>query len=289
MVAAKKRGLGRGLDALLGDGDVALAAVMAQHNGQLRLLPIEQIVPGQYQPRQYLDEAALDALAASIKSQGLIQPLVVRPIDQDRFELIAGERRWRAAARAHLQQVPVLLKDVPDVVASALALIENIQREDLRPLEEAAAMLRLVDDFSMTHQQVAEAVGRSRSAVSNLLRLLELPASIRQLLDEGSLEMGHVRCLLTLDEALALPLARQAALLGWSVRELEAAVRKSQTDSRVKTRKIPRDSNVEALERELAARFATRVDLAQGRTGRGKLVIHFHSNDELEGILGKLR
>jgi ParB family chromosome partitioning protein len=171
-----------------------------------------------------------------------------------------------------------------------MALIENIQRQDLTPLEEADALKRLIEDFGLTHQQAADAVGRSRASVSNLLRLTELPAPIKKLLDDGKLEMGHARCLLTLDEAIALPLARQASTLGWSVRELEDAARKAQTAPKGKARaSMSRDPNIDALERELAERFATRVELAQGRGGRGKLVIHYHSNDELDGILGKLR
>jgi ParB family transcriptional regulator, chromosome partitioning protein len=184
----------------------------------------------------------------------------------------------------------VLVKDVPEVAVPAMALIENIQRQDLTPLEEADALKRLIDDFDLTHQQAADAVGRSRAAVSNLLRLTELPASIKKLLDESKLEMGHARCLLTLPESLAEGLALEAARKGWSVRELEEAARRAQTEPKGKAKRgSSRDPNVADLERQLAERFATRVELAQGRGGRGKLVIHYHSNDELEGILGKIR
>jgi len=287
MAAAKKRGLGRGLDTLIPDHG---AGSPTEQEGELRSLPIQQIQPGKYQPRRHWNEDALDELAASIKAQGLIQPVVVRAIGKERFELIAGERRWRAAQRAQMGEIPALVKDVPEAAVPAMALIENIQRQDLTPLEEADALKRLIEDFELTHQQAADAVGRSRAAVSNLLRLTELPAPIRKLLDEGKLEMGHARCLLTLDEAIALPLARQATTMGWSVRELEDAARKAQTAPKGKAKHNgSRDPNVDALERELAERFATRVEVAQGRGGRGKLVIHYHSNDELDGILGKLR
>ena len=289
MAAAKKRGLGRGLDALLGgDGDAA-PSVLAQE-GELRTLPIQQIRPGKYQPRRHWNDEALDELAASIKAQGLIQPVVVREIGKNSYELIAGERRWRAAQRAQLAEIPALIKKVSEEAVPAMALIENIQRQDLTPLEEADALKRLIDDFDLTHQQAADAVGRSRASVSNMLRLTEMPEAIQRLLDDGKLEMGHARCLLTLDESIAVPLARQASTLGWSVRELEEAARRAQTAPKGKAKSAaPHDPNIAALERELAERFATRVELAQSRGGRGKLVIHYHSNDELDGILGKLR
>ncbi len=288
MAAAKKRGLGRGLDALLGGDGEGTPSVLAQE-GELRTLPIQQIQPGKYQPRRHWNDEALDELAASIKAQGLIQPVVVREIGKHRYELIAGERRWRAAQRAQLGEIPALIKQVAEQAVPAMALIENIQRQDLTPLEEADALKRLIEDFELTHQQAADAVGRSRASVSNLLRLTELPEAIKKLLDDGKLEMGHARCLLTLDESIAVPLARQAVTLGWSVRELEEAARRAQTAPKGKARTPARDPNISALERELGERFATRVELAQGKGGRGKLVIHYHSNDELDGILGKLR
>ncbi|WP_430391940.1 ParB/RepB/Spo0J family partition protein [Dyella sp. 20L07] len=291
MSAAKKRGLGRGLDVLLGGGDeVAGTPSILEQEGELRMLPIQQIQPGKYQPRRHWNDEALDELAASIRAQGLIQPVVVRAIGKNSYELIAGERRWRAAQRAQLSELPALVKDVPEVAVPAMALIENIQRQDLTPLEEADALKRLIDDFDLTHQQAADAVGRSRASVSNLLRLTELPVSIKRLLDEGKLEMGHARCLITLPESQAEGLALEAARNGWSVRELEEAARRAQTEPKGKAKGTPtRDPNVADLERQLAERFATRVELAQGRGGRGKLVIHYHSNDELEGILGKIR
>ena len=289
MAAAKKRGLGRGLDALLG-GDGPDTPPLTEQEGELRVLPIQQIQPGKYQPRRHWNDEALDELAASIKAQGLIQPVVVRALGKNSYELIAGERRWRAAQRAQLAELPALVKRVPEESVPAMALIENIQREDLTPLEEADALKRLIDDFDLTHQQAADAVGRSRAAVSNLLRLTELPASIKKLLDEGKLEMGHARCLLTLPERDAEALALEASRTGWTVRELEEAARRAQTEPKGKARNAPsRDPNIADLERELGERLAARVELAQGRGGRGKLVIHYHSNDELEGILGKIR
>ena len=289
-MATKKRGLGRGLDALLGSDTNGASSLMEQA-GELRTLAIQHITPGKYQPRRHWNDTALDELAASIKAQGLIQPVVVRAVGKNQFELIAGERRWRAAQRAGLTEMPALVKDVPEVAVPAMALIENIQRQDLTPLEEADALKRLIDDFDLTHQQAADAVGRSRAAVSNLLRLTELPATIKKLLDDGQLDMGHARCLLTLPEHEAQALALEAARRGWSVRELEEAARKAQTAPRGKAKLSlpPRDPNIADLERELAERFATRVELSTGRGGAGKLVIHFHSNDELEGILGRVR
>ena len=287
-MAVKKRGLGRGLDALL--GGTGEAAPAAEQDGELRMLPIQQIQPGKYQPRRHWNDEALDELAASIKAQGLIQPVVVRALGKDSYELIAGERRWRAAQRAQLAELPALVRQVAEAVVPALALIENIQREDLTPLEEADALKRLIDDFNLTHQQAADAVGRSRAAVSNLLRLTELPASIKKLLDEGKLEMGHARCLLTLPERDAEGLALEAARNGWTVRELEEAARRAQAAPKGRAKHLPaRDPNIADLERQLGERLAAKVELAQGRGGRGKLVIHYHSNDELEGILGKIR
>ena len=286
MAAAKKRGLGRGLDALLGQPEEPAAA-----DGTLETLAVSAIQPGRYQPRRHFDDAALDELAASIKTQGLLQPLVVRAVARGRYELIAGERRWRAAQRAGLTELPALVREVPEQTVLALALIENIQREDLSPLEEAQALQRLIEEFGLTHQQTADAVGRSRAAVSNLLRLLELPAPVRALLDTRKLEMGHARALATLPDKLAVRLAEQAAAEGWSVRDLEAAARAAQTPStapRPAARKA-RDADLVALERELSERLATRVQLKAGRGGRGTLLLHYHSLDALDGLLARLR
>jgi ParB family chromosome partitioning protein len=288
-MAAKKRGLGRGLEALLG-GD-AEPVVFVEGEGELRSLVIATIQPGRYQPRHAMDPERLDDLAASIKAQGVIQPIVVRTIARDRYELIAGERRWRAAQKAGLTEIPALVREVPDQAVVAMALIENIQRENLSPLEEAQALSRLIDEFHLTHQQTADAVGRSRAAVSNLLRLLELPAEIKRLLDERKLDMGHARALATLPEDRATWLALQAAEHGWSVRELEEAARRAESAPKGKAKKSAgaRDPNIASLERELAEKLATRVAIAHARNGRGKLVIHYHSVDELDGILERIR
>ncbi|MCE5234164.1 MAG: ParB/RepB/Spo0J family partition protein [Mizugakiibacter sp.] len=290
-MAAKRRGLGaRDLDALLG-GSLDEAAGAVAESGELRSLPVAAIQPGKYQPRRHFDDARIEELAASIRAQGLIQPVVVRALGRDRYELIAGERRWRAAQKAGLAEVPAVVKDVPEQAVLAMALIENIQREDLSPLEEAQALQRLIDEFELTHQQAADAVGRSRAAVSNLLRLLELPAPIRQLLDDFKLEMGHARALATLPEARAVALAQEAAAKEWSVRELEEAARRAQPapKGKAKAAAAARDPNIAALERELSERLAARVAIAHGRNGRGKLTIRYHSLDELEGILERLR
>ena len=290
-MAVKKRGLGlgRGLDALLG-GDTTAAAT-SDAEGELRTLDVGMIQPGKYQPRHHIDPEHLDELAASIRAQGLIQPVVVRAIGRDRYELIAGERRWRAAQKAGLVEIPALVKVVPDQAVVAMALIENIQREDLSPLEEAQAFARLIDEFKLTHQQTADAVGRSRAAVSNLLRLLELPAAIKHLLEERKLDMGHARALATVPEKQAVALAREAVAKKWSVRELEQAVRRLDGAASGRRAKAvqARDPNITALERELAEKLATRVSLVHARNGRGKLMIHYHSLDELDGILERIR
>jgi ParB family chromosome partitioning protein len=284
-MAAKKRGLGRGLEALLG-GDAEPAMQTADADGDLRTLQIQAIQPGRYQPRHAMDPERLDDLAASIKAQGVIQPIVVREISKDRYELIAGERRWRAAQKAGLSESPALVKAVADQAVVAMALIENIQRENLSPLEEAQALSRLIEEFHLTQQETADAVGRSRPAVSNLLRLLDLPAEIKRLLDERKLDMGHARALATLPEARATALALEAAEHGRSVRELEEAARRAEAPPKGKAKKAgPRDPNIAALERDLAEKLAARVVIAHAKSGRGKLVIHYHSIDELDGIL----
>lgn len=287
-MSAKKRGLGsRDLDVLLGgkSGDAP-----AESTETLANIAVNAIRAGQYQPRHHFDEAKLDELAASIKSQGLIQPILVRALGRGQYELIAGERRWRAAKRAGIGEIPAVVRNIPPQSVLAVALVENIQRQELTALEEAFALRRLIDEFKLSQQQAADAVGRSRAAVANLLRLLELPEAIRSLLDEGRIEMGHARALATLPAARAIALAQKAADHGWSVRELEQAVRLAQlpkSPAKAKTRNV--DPDIAALERELSETLATRVEIAHGRGGRGKLVIHYHSADELEGVLGKLR
>lgn len=288
MSAAKKRGLGRGLDALLGFTGNSEPTAETAAPLPTNALPIEQLQPGRYQPRTGMDPERLAELAASIRAHGIVQPIVVRRLGAERYEIVAGERRWRAAQQAGLRDVPVVLRDIPDQAAIAIALIENIQREDLNPLEEAQALKRLIDEFDLTHQAAADAVGRSRAAVSNLLRLLELAPEVRVLVDQRKLDMGHARALLTLPHALQIQLARQVAEQGLSVRELEALARRAQAAPAAKP--APRvDANVAQLERDLSERLSAPVAIQQGRGGRGKLVISYHSLDELDGILGRIQ
>jgi ParB family chromosome partitioning protein len=288
-MASKKRGLGRGLDALLGIDTSADSAESA--GGELHALKIDSLQPGRYQPRTGMDPERLAELAESIKAQGVIQPIVVRALAKGRFEIIAGERRWRAAQLAGLAEIPAVVREVADQAAIAMALIENIQREDLNPLEEAAALKRLIEEFALTHQDAASAVGRSRAAVSNLLRLLELPEAVRALLEKHRLEMGHARALITLPAADATKLALQAADGGWTVRELEERVRARQAAGGGKAkpaaeRKV--DPDIAALAQTLSEKLATRVAVQHSRNGRGKLVIAYHSLDELDGILERI-
>jgi ParB family transcriptional regulator, chromosome partitioning protein len=296
MAAAKKPKLGRGLDALLGL-DTSPAERESNDAGSLRQLPVGAIQPGRYQPRTGMDPERLQELADSIRAQGLIQPIVVRPIGPDRYEIIAGERRWRAAQLADLSEVPAVVREVPDQATVAMALIENIQREDLNPLEEAAALKRLIDEFHLTHQQAAEAVGRSRAAVTNLLRLLDLSPEIKQLLDTRKLEMGHARALLTLKPEIARKLALAAAEGGWSVRQLEEHARQAHGDvpaargnaGAARAKAANADPNVVQLEQDLGEKLGARVAIQQGRGGRGKLVIEYFSLDELDGIIARIR
>ncbi len=291
-MAAKKTGLGRGLDALLGGNLKAAAAPADLSKEGLTRLPITKLQPGKYQPRRDMKTEKLAELADSIRAQGVIQPIVVRDIGAGKFEIIAGERRWRAAQMAELRDVPVVVREVDDRAVIAMALIENIQREDLNPLEEATSLHRLIDEFDLTHQQAAEAVGRSRAAVSNLLRLLELPEAIRKLVEAGQLEMGHARALLTLPAALAIALAQTAAAEQLSVREVERRAQQAgKTKPPAKSGAAPARSNadIETLEREIADLLGAKVQLNHGRKGSGKLVIHYHGLDTLDGILEKLR
>jgi ParB family chromosome partitioning protein len=290
-MATKKPALGRGLSSLIRE---AVAPSKDEAAGdRLRTLPVEQLQPGKYQPRSHMDAERLAELSESIKAQGMIQPIIVRAIGRDRYEIIAGERRWRAAQLASLRDVPVVVRETDDHAALAMALIENIQREDLNPLEEALALQRLIDEFHLTHQQAAEAVGRARPAVSNLLRLLELPEAIRSLVERHALEMGHARALLTLPQGQAIELAQRAVAEGWSVREIERQVQALQKGKPAPVRstaaKQKPDADVAALERELGEILSARVAVQSGRGGRGKLVIQYHGLDTLEGILEKLR
>ncbi|MBZ4038089.1 ParB/RepB/Spo0J family partition protein [Novilysobacter selenitireducens] len=294
--AAKKRGLGRGLEALLGPKSEA-PALEAAPGDTLHSLPVDALTAGKYQPRKHWDEDKLAELAESIKAQGVIQPIVVREIADHggrTYEIIAGERRWRASKQAGLAEVPVVVREVDDRTVVAMALIENIQREDLNPLEEANALQRLIDEFDLTHAQAAEAVGRSRAAVSNLLRLLELPPAIRALVESRRLEMGHARALLTLAPELAAKLAADAAEHGWSVREVEHraqqfALGKVPEGKRSKPAKAKPQADIVSLERELAESLNTKVNVLHGRGGKGRLVIHYSDLDALDGVLEKLR
>ena len=276
----KAKGLGRGLDALLG-------ADSAPPRESLLTLPLARIRPGRYQPRTRMDQQALAELAASIRAQGLMQPLLVRPLDGERYELIAGERRWRAAQMAGLEQAPALVREVPDEAALALSLIENIQREDLNPIEEAAGIQRLVDEFKMTHEQAADAVGRSRSATTNLLRLLKLVKPVQEMLLEGALEMGHARALLALDGARQIETAKRIAAQGLSVRATEALVQKLMRGATARRKKGDRD--LARLEEEISERLGTTVQIRAGRKGAGKIVVHYASIEHLEQLLKKLR
>jgi len=300
MTVAKKRGLGRGLEALLGPKAAAETVPLEAQPGEaLRNLPVTQLQPGRYQPRTGMDQGKLAELAESIRAQGVIQPIVVRQVDADkggaaRYEIIAGERRWRASQLAGLTEIPAVVRVVDDHAVIAMALIENIQREDLNPLEEALALQRLIDEFDLTHAQAAEAVGRSRAAVSNLLRLLELPPAIRALVEAKRLEMGHARALLTLSPELASRLASDAADQGWSVREVEHraqqfAAGKVPSNRKAKPGRVAPQADIASLETELSESLGTKVSIAHGRGGKGKLVIHYTDLDTLDGVLEKLR
>lgn len=280
---AKMRGLGRGLDALLGGEKSA-----AQPSGEsLATVNIDAIQPGRYQPRTRMDQEALGDLASSIKAQGLMQPILVRSISSGNYEIIAGERRWRAARMAGLTEVPVVVREVGDNAALAMALIENIQREDLNPIEEAAGIQRLIDEFQMTHEAAAQAVGRSRSAVSNLLRLLSLTPTVRELLEGGTIDMGHARALLALSPQRQAEAARTVVGKGLSVRETEQLVASLLKDTPVPPkRKVDRD--VARLEEELSERAGTRIEIKPGSKGTGKIVVRYASHDHFDELVARL-
>ena len=278
---AKLKGLGRGLDALLG-GDDAPAMT-----NSLRNLGVAQLQAGKYQPRTHMDQGSLQALADSIKVQGLIQPILVREIADQRYEIIAGERRWRAAQLAGLSEVPVVIKVVADEAALAMALIENIQREDLNPLEEASGIQRLIEEFGLTHQTAAEAVGRSRSAVSNLLRLLNLAKPVQDLLMTDKLDMGHARALLPLTQAQQSEAARAIVQKQLSVRETEKLVAQMQAPTPIASKKPDRD--IQNLEEALSDSLGTRVNIQPRKGGAGKLTIEYLSHEQLEVVLNKLQ
>lgn len=296
MVTKKPKGLGRGLDALLG-GSTDLSEAVPTVPGAPSILRVGDLQAGKYQPRTRMDEGALNELAASIKAQGLLQAILVRPIAShngtDRYEIIAGERRFRAAQIAGLTEVPVLVKDVDDQAAAAMALIENIQREDLNPLEEAQGIHRLISDFNFTHEQAAGAVGRSRSAVSNLLRLLNLAKPVQTMLMAGDIDMGHARALLAVDGATQITLANQVVAKRLSVREAEKLV--IRTTAEQASANKPRDHakeksrDISRLEEELSDLLATQVTIKLGAKNKGQLLIDFANLDALDGVIAKLR
>jgi len=286
----KKRGLNRGLEALLqgaGSLDVDLTPNQPSAKDGLQELPVEWVQRGVYQPRRDLDPEALEELAASIRVHGIMQPIVVRSVGIDRYEIIAGERRWRAAQLAELDSVPALIKEVPDEAAIAMALIENIQREDLNAMEEAFALQRLQNEFELTQQQVADAVGKSRSAIANLLRLLQLSEAVRLMLERGDLEMGHARCLLPLDESQQLQLAREVVAKGLSVRQTEELVRKAQQTPKQIEPKAD-DADINHLQNRLSDAIGAAVTIKQSAKGKGKMTISYATLDQLDGIIARL-
>lgn len=290
-MATKKRGLGRGLDALLGGANVATtqAQTVQVDERELQQLPIDVIQRGKYQPRRDIDPVTLDELANSIRSQGLMQPIVVRAIGSGRYEIIAGERRWRASQQAGLEKIPALVRDVSDEAAIAMALIENIQRENLNPIEEAMALQRLQQEFQLTQQQVADAVGKSRVTISNLLRLIALPEEIKTLLSHGDLEMGHARALLGLPLEQQVEGARHVVARGLTVRQTEALVRQWLNGSKASKAEPKSDPDIVRLEQRLAERLGSPVQIKHGEKGKGQLVIRYNSLDELQGVLAHIR
>lgn len=297
-MAAKRRSLGKGLDALLAgstsrssgsdDGPAVGAQVGGDEKGLLRELPVDLIQRGQYQPRRDFDPDALQELADSIKAQGVMQPIVVRSCGDERFEIIAGERRWRAAQQAGLDTIPVLIRNVPDEAAVAMSLIENIQREDLNPIEESIALARLQSEFEMTQQQVADAVGKSRSAVTNLMRLMSLEPEVRTLLEHRDIDMGHARCLLALQADAQIQSAREVVAKSLSVRQTEALVRKIQKGPTAPAEKTL-DPDIRRLQDELSQKIGSPVRIQHASSGKGKLVLSYSSLEELDGILAQMR
>jgi len=290
-MATKKRGLGRGLDALLGGASVSAMQEEAAKvdTRELQHLPLDLIQRGKYQPRRDMDPQALEELAHSIKNHGVMQPIVVRPVSGGRFEIIAGERRWRASQQAGLEKVPALVREVPDEAAIAMALIENIQREDLNPIEEAVALQRLQQEFQLTQQQVADAVGKSRVSISNLLRLIALPEEIKTLLSHGDLEMGHARALLGLPAEQQVEGARHVVARGLTVRQTEALVRQWLSSKETPKAEAKIDPDISRLEQRLAERLGSPVQIKHGQKGKGQLVIRYSSLDELQGVLAHIR
>ena len=289
-MSAKKNPLGRNLSSMLSKSALQHAVENARpgSTGQdtLRDLPLDLVTPGPYQPRSVFDAGRLEELAESIRQQGVIQPVVVRTTGDNQYQLIAGERRWRGAQKAGVEKIPAIIRDVPDEIAIAMALVENIQRENLNPIEEATALRRLVDEFQMTHQEAGDAVGRSRSAVSNLLRLLALSEEVRELVDARHLEMGHARALLTLDPSLQARAAREVVQKDLSVRQTEQLVRRMKNPPQRRTQVL--DPDIKCLQDALAEKLCAKVKLTHNTDGKGKLVINYNSSDELDGILQQM-
>lgn len=283
-MAVKKRGLGRGLNALLGDAVPVEAE--KNKNQDPHTLPIEFLQRGKYQPRKDMDPNTLAELADSIKAQGIIQPIIVRLVADEKYEIIAGERRWRAAQLAALQEIPVVIKEIDDRTAMAVALIENIQREDLNALEESEALKRLIDEFEMTHQQVADAVGKSRATVSNLLRLLDLHSEVKHLLGKGLIEMGHARALLPLDSEKQIEIANKIVAQSLTVRVVEKIIQ--QLGGEKKNSKKPQDSDTLRLQEKLTEKTGAKVIINHQQSGKGKLIFSYSSLEELEGIINRI-
>jgi len=292
-MSAKKRTLGRGLDALLGASAGARPGSEASANfaaeGLLKELPVDLIQRGKYQPRRDIDPDALQELADSITAQGVMQPIVVRPVSDSRYEIIAGERRWRAAQLAGLADIPAVVRDVPDEAAIAMALIENIQREDLNPIEEAMSLQRLQQEFELSQQEVAQAVGKSRSTIANLLRLMSLPDEVRRMVEHGDLEAGHAKALLGLASADQAGAARHVAGKGLTVRQTEAYVRHLLSAASKPRPNKAMDPNIRSLQDDLAQRLGSKVQIQHSAKGKGKLVLSYNSLDELDGILGHIK
>jgi ParB family chromosome partitioning protein len=290
MAAKRHSGLGKGLDVLMATKPIAPKRTK---DWDMAMLDVTSIAAGRYQPRQDFAEDALQELADSIKAQGLVQPVIVRMISEQHYELIAGERRWRAAQMAGLTQVPAVIRELEDQQALAMALIENIQRKDLNPLEEAKALARLLTEFELTHQEVAEAIGRSRSAVTNLLRLLKLPELLQDWLQDGLLSMGHVRALLTAEDSVQIQLAQQAIDEAWSVRQIEQAIQlqQSQTSDSLTTANpaADKDPNIRALEQQLAEQLGAKVKIKHHATGRGKIEVNYSDLEELQQLLSRIK
>ncbi|MDT8452771.1 MAG: ParB/RepB/Spo0J family partition protein [Gammaproteobacteria bacterium] len=287
-MATKKRGLGRGLNSLLSGSETVEAMTAAQRDDELREVDVDLIQRGPWQPRTHFDEESLQELADSIGTQGVVQPIVLRETTGGRYEIVAGERRWRASQLAGLDKIPAVIKHFDDQTAAAVSLIENIQRENLNPLEESTALMRLMNEFEMTHQQVAESVGRSRAAVSNLLRLQDLNADVKELLNRRAIEMGHARALLGISGNSQSTLARQVAKKGLSVRETESLVRRT-LNPPAKPASVKKDPDIGLLETDLSERLGAVVQIRQKPKGKGTIEIGYNSLDELDGILRKIK